>query len=54
MVDLADIHCHLLPYVDDGAEDLSISLQLIAFRGTAGSAHDLRHPTFERRDVWKL
>jgi protein-tyrosine phosphatase len=57
MVDLADIHCHLLPYVDDGAEDLSISLQLIASEAEQGvrticvTPH-LRKGMFESSDHW--
>jgi protein-tyrosine phosphatase len=57
MVDLADIHCHLLPYVDDGAEDLSISLQLIASEAQQGvrticvTPH-LREGMFGSSDHW--
>lgn len=29
MTRLADIHCHLLPYVDDGAQDLDESIELL-------------------------
>ena len=30
MMELADIHCHLMPYVDDGAKDLDLNV----FRGS--------------------
>ena len=29
MMRMADIHCHLLPYVDDGAQDLEESMELL-------------------------
>ena len=29
MIRMADIHCHLLPYVDDGAQDLDESIELL-------------------------
>lgn len=29
MMRMADIHCHLLPYVDDGAQDLDESMELL-------------------------
>ena len=29
MIRMADIHCHLLPYVDDGAQDLDEALELL-------------------------
>ena len=29
MIRIADIHCHILPYVDDGAEQLEESISIL-------------------------
>lgn len=33
---LTDVHCHLLPYVDDGADNLDEALQLVAMQAQQG------------------
>ena len=36
MIRMADIHCHLLPYVDDGAQDLDEALDLLKIQYRQG------------------
>ena len=36
MMELADIHCHLMPYVDDGAYDMEESEALLRTEAEQG------------------
>ena len=36
MIRMADIHCHLLPYVDDGAQDLAEAMELLKMQYQQG------------------
>ncbi len=55
MTELADIHCHILPYVDDGAEHFDDTERLLAadveqgIRVVCATPH-LRHGMFESSD----
>lgn len=54
-MELTDIHCHIVPYVDDGAEDLNESLELLSImyvqnvRNICATVH-LRGGMFETSD----
>ena len=55
MTELADIHCHILPYVDDGAEHLEEMEQLLSLQAEQGvrlvcATPHLRTKMFEAGD----
>ncbi len=55
MTQLADIHCHILPYVDDGAEHMEETELLLAAQARQGvrlvcATPHLRHNMFESSD----
>ena len=37
---MTDLHCHILPNIDDGAKDVSISLRLLEKEYADGSLFD--------------
>ena len=41
---MIDIHCHLLPGIDDGSENLDVSLQMARDAVTDGITHALMTP----------
>ena len=41
---LSDIHCHLVPYVDDGAADIEDALELIKDEYSQGVRHIVMTP----------
>ena len=45
---MLDIHCHILPEVDDGAPDLDVSLQMAELLYTAGFRKIFHHPDMAR------
>ncbi len=56
MTELADIHCHVLPYVDDGAEHLEEMQQLLTEQARQGirlvcATPHLRHGMFTASDA---
>ena len=56
MTELADIHCHVLPYVDDGAEHLEEMEQLLTEQARQGArlvcaTPHLRHGMFTASDA---
>ena len=54
---MRDIHCHILPYVDDGARDLNESLAMLEAAKAAGVTSIVctphcRDPYFDFDSMW--
>ena len=41
---MLDLHCHILPGLDDGAQDLSVSLEMAALAASTGVTHIFATP----------
>ena len=59
MRDLYDIHCHILPGVDDGAKDMDMALSMIEKEIDAGVETIILTPHFRKEmfepdmeDIW--
>lgn len=57
MRDLYDIHCHILPGVDDGAKDMDMALSMIEKEIDAGVETIILTPHFRKKClnlIWKI
>ena len=49
---LFDIHCHLVPYVDDGARDMDEAIKMLKMEYRQGVRYIIVTPHF-RRDMFE-
>lgn len=50
---MLDLHCHILPGLDDGAQDLSVSLEMAALAAATGVTHIFATPHCNTRNEQK-
>ena len=48
---LFDIHCHLVPYVDDGARDMDEAIKMLKMEYSTGGPLYYCDPPFSSRHV---
>ena len=51
MKELFDVHCHMVPGVDDGAADLEESLAMLKMQHEDGGQEDYHHTALSAADV---
>ena len=51
MKDLFDVHCHMVPGVDDGASDLEESLAMLKMQHRGRGQEDYHHTALSAADV---
>ena len=51
MKELFDVHCHMVPGVDDGAADLEESLAMLKMQHEDGVEEDYHHTALSAADV---
>ena len=49
--ELFDVHCHMVPGVDDGAADLEESLAMLKMQHEDGGQEDYHHTALSAADV---